>query len=208
MSFGKNWRSPCVGSPIPWTQCLFIYIFDPFHQHSVFSLHRCCVFYQFMPACVFSISRTLVRFALLLCAAAVEWRLTLELFIVSPVLCKVHFSGLWGVFGVYFWLIPWGLTAQILLSLNYLSFPDGPDGEESTSSVGDPGSTPGSRRSPGEGNGYPLQCSCLENSMDRGAWRAPVHRVIKNQTRLRDFHKLSVSVSCLLRAVRWRLTKG
>ena len=50
--------------------------------------------------------------------------------------------------------------------------PDGSDGKECTCYVGDLGLIPGSRRSPGEGNGNPLQCSCLENSMDRGAWWA------------------------------------
>ena len=45
---------------------------------------------------------------------------------------------------------------------------------------------PGSGRSPGEGNGNPVQYSCLENSMDRGAWRAIVHRVMRIWTRLRD----------------------
>ena len=49
---------------------------------------------------------------------------------------------------------------------------------------GDPGSIPGLGRSPGEGNGNPLQYSCLENPMDRGAWGAIVHGVIKGQTRL------------------------
>ena len=48
----------------------------------------------------------------------------------------------------------------------------------------DLGSIPGWRRSPGEGNGNPLQYSCLENPMDRGAWRATVHGVAKSQTRL------------------------
>ena len=48
--------------------------------------------------------------------------------------------------------------------------------------TGDPGSIPGSGRSPGEGNGSPLLQSCLENPMDRGAWRATVHRVAKSQT--------------------------
>ena len=47
---------------------------------------------------------------------------------------------------------------------------------------GDVGSIPGSGRSPGEGNGNHLQCSCLENPMDRGAWRATVHGVTKSQT--------------------------
>ena len=45
--------------------------------------------------------------------------------------------------------------------------------------VGDVGSNPGSGRSPGEGNGIPLQYSCLGNPMDRGAWRATVHGVTK-----------------------------
>ena len=48
--------------------------------------------------------------------------------------------------------------------------------------TGDVGSIPGSRRSPEEGHGNPLQCSCLENPMDRGAWRAAVHGVTKSQT--------------------------
>ena len=47
---------------------------------------------------------------------------------------------------------------------------------------------PGLGRSPGEGNGYPLQYSCLENSKDRGAWQATVHGVTKSWTQLRDFH--------------------
>ena len=50
--------------------------------------------------------------------------------------------------------------------------------------TGDVGSVPGSGRSPGEGNGNPLQYSCLENSMDREAWWATVHGVAKNWTRL------------------------
>ena len=50
-------------------------------------------------------------------------------------------------------------------------------GKESACSTGDPGSIPGSGRSPGEGNGNPLQHTCLENPMNRGAWRATVHGV-------------------------------
>ena len=52
--------------------------------------------------------------------------------------------------------------------------------------AGDLGLIPGLGRFPGERNGYPLQCSCLENSMDRGAWWATVHGVAKSQTRLSD----------------------
>ena len=51
-------------------------------------------------------------------------------------------------------------------------FPGGSDSQESTCNAGDPGSTPGFRRSPGERNGKPFQYSCLENSMDRGTWWA------------------------------------
>ena len=58
--------------------------------------------------------------------------------------------------------------------------------KKSVCNAGDSGSVPGLGRSPGEGNGYPLQYSCLENSMDRGAWQATVHRVAKSQKRLSD----------------------
>ena len=58
-------------------------------------------------------------------------------------------------------------------------FPGGSDGKESACNAGDPGSIPGSGRSPGEVNGYPLQYSCLENPMDRGALQATVHGVTK-----------------------------
>ena len=66
-------------------------------------------------------------------------------------------------------------------------FPGGSDSKASAYNVGDPGSIPGSGRSPGEGNGNPLQYSCLENPMDRGAWWAAFHGVAKSQTRLSDF---------------------
>ena len=65
--------------------------------------------------------------------------------------------------------------------------PGGSDDKESACSVGDLGSIPGSRRSPGEGNGSPLQYSCLENPIDGGAWQATVHGVTKSQTRLSNF---------------------
>ena len=65
-----------------------------------------------------------------------------------------------------------------------MDFTDGSYGKESAYSVGDPGSIPGSGRSAGEGNGNPLQCSCLENPMDRGVCQATVHRVSKSGTQL------------------------
>ena len=57
----------------------------------------------------------------------------------------------------------------------------------SAHNAGDPGSIPGLGRSPAEGNGNPLQCSCLENSMDGGAMWATVHGVAKSRTQLSDF---------------------
>ena len=60
-----------------------------------------------------------------------------------------------------------------------LGFPGGSDSKESACNAGDLGLIPGSGRSPGEGNGYPLRYSCLENSVDRGAWWATVHRGAK-----------------------------
>ena len=58
--------------------------------------------------------------------------------------------------------------------------------------IKDADSIPGSGRSPGEGHGNPVQCSCLENPMDRGAWWATVHGVTKSRTRLRDEHTIMV----------------
>ena len=72
---------------------------------------------------------------------------------------------------IYLWLIP-----QVVASLIAQSV------EESVYSAGDQGSIPGSGRSPGGGPGNPLQCSYLENPMDRGAWWATVHGVAKSQT--------------------------
>ena len=66
-----------------------------------------------------------------------------------------------------------------------MGFPSGSDGKESSCNAGDPGSIPGSGISPEEGNGNPLQSSCLENLMDRGAWWGTVH-VAKSQTQLRN----------------------
>ena len=65
-------------------------------------------------------------------------------------------------------------------------FPDGSAVNNPPANPGDKGSFLGSGRSPGGGNGSPLQYSCLENSMDRGAWRATVHGVAKSQTRMSD----------------------
>jgi len=63
-----------------------------------------------------------------------------------------------------------------------LGFPCSSNSKEFACNAGDLGSIPGSGRSSGEGNGNPLQYSCLENPMDRGAWRATIHGVAKSQT--------------------------
>ena len=67
-----------------------------------------------------------------------------------------------------------------------MGFHGGLDGKESACNAGDLGSVPGLGRLPGEGNGSPLQYSCLENSMDRGAWWATVYGVKESRTRLSE----------------------
>ena len=66
----------------------------------------------------------------------------------------------------------------------HVAFPGGSNGKESASNMIDPALIPGSGRFLGECNGYPLQYSCLKNSMHRGAWWASVHEVTKIQTQL------------------------
>ena len=69
----------------------------------------------------------------------------------------------------------------------FLGFSDSSDSKESTCNVGNLGSSPGLGRSPVEEDGNPLQYSCLENSMDRGAWQATEHGVTKSRTQLSNF---------------------
>ena len=82
------------------------------------------------------------------------------------------------------------------------SFPGDSEVKVSAYNVGDLGSIPGSRRSPGEGNGNPLQYSCLENPMDWGAWWATVHRVAKSQW-LIGLPRWLVVKNCLLMQETW-----
>ena len=76
----------------------------------------------------------------------------------------------------------------VCLDSSHRGFPDGSDNKESACNAGDPGSILGWGRTPGEGKDYPLQYSCLENSMDREAWWAIVHRVANSWTQLSKFH--------------------
>ena len=73
---------------------------------------------------------------------------------------------------------------DICIHTTDLGFPGGSDGKESACNAGDLGLISGLGRSPGEGNGNPLQYSCLENSMEKGAWWTTVHGVAKSQTQL------------------------
>ena len=75
------------------------------------------------------------------------------------------------------------ISSLIVLCLeNTMGFPGGSVGKESAYNAGEADSIPGSQRSPGKGNGNPLQYSCLENPMDRGTWWATVHEVTNSWT--------------------------
>ena len=74
-------------------------------------------------------------------------------------------------------------------------FSSGSEGKESACNAGELGSIPGLGRSPGEGNGTPFQCSCLENLMDRGVWQATVHRVTKSRAQPSNFTSLQWNVN-------------
>ena len=88
--------------------------------------------------------------------------------------CGFHFSFLNKVFLSAIW-----------------GFPSGSEGKASAWNAGGLGSIPGPGRSPGEGNGNPLQYSCLENPMERGDWQATVHGVPKSWKRLSDLTSLT-----------------
>ena len=75
------------------------------------------------------------------------------------------------------------MGSHSLWPLPLLGFPGGSDSKESACNAGDPGLVPGSGKSPGEGNGNPLQYSCLENPRDEGAWWAAVYAVLPNTTK-------------------------
>jgi len=91
-------------------------------------------------------------------------------------------GGVHGVAKIWTQLKQLSMHAPILT----LGFLGGSHSKESACNAGDPGLIPRWKRNPGEGNGYPLQYSCLENSMNRGVWLATVHGVGKSQTQLND----------------------
>ena len=83
-------------------------------------------------------------------------------------------------------------------------FPGGSDSKMSAYDVGDQGSIPGLGRSPGEGNGNPLQYSCLENPMGGGTWQATVRGAAKSQTRLSDIHFTFLYLQCMQLYIGWQ----
>ena len=93
--------------------------------------------------------------------------------------------------------IMWELLFTIVFGSNF--FPSGSDDKESACNAGDLGSIPGLGRSPGEENGNPLQYSCQENPMDRGAWGATVHRGAKGQTQLKWLIMYSVQTARIIK---------
>ena len=112
-----------------------------------------------------------------------EWKLTFS----SPV-ATAEFSKFAGILSAS--LLPLHLNNEPWFSKLYswwMSFPGGSVVKNLPAKAGDMSLIPGSRRSPGEGNGNPLQCSCLENPTDRGTWWATVHGVAKSRTWLSNW---------------------
>ena len=91
----------------------------------------------------------------------------------------------------------------LCISIRPSGFPGGSEVKASACNEGDLSSIPGSGRSPGEGNGNPLQYSCLENPMDGGAWWATVHGVAKSWTQLSDFTSLRCHSSYVSDMCEW-----
>ena len=86
------------------------------------------------------------------------------------------------------------IAGSLLSDMRHVGFPGSSDGKEPACNVEDPGSFPGVGRSSGEGNGNPLQYSCLENPIDRGTWQAIVHRIKKSWTRLKKLSTHTMTI--------------
>ena len=132
-----------------------------------------------------------------------HWKIWFENVVIND---SFYFLFLWLFSRLTYWGL-WGSSE---------GFPHSSVSKESTSSTGDPGLTPGSGRSPGEGNGNPLQCSCLENSMDRGVWQATVHGVARvrhdlatkpHQSRTTNYYSNSVSTIPCVHTSRKRIRR-
>ena len=104
----------------------------------------------------------------------------------GPSYSRKRLNNVIGLFGVRD--LPMTVAYRMRSERTWACFPGSSDGKKSPYDAGDPGLIPGLGRSPGEGNGYPLQYSYLENPTDTGAWQAAVLGVTKSQTRLKDQH--------------------
>ena len=122
-------------------------------------------------------------------ASRVLW-LSSVLDLVLPLLFTVQFSSVTqSCPTLYLWYYLSGCCTYIYgWDYPVMGFPSSSAGKESACNGEDLDLILGLGRSPGEGNGYPLQYSCLENFMDRGAWKSIVHGVAKDQTWVRDIH--------------------
>ena len=119
-------------------------------------------------------------------AQALQWPVTIiikQLFHRGPTVCP---SIVLGALPSLFFLQVWEVSISIT--------PIGSDGKESACNEGDSGSIPGPGRSPRKGNGNPLQCSCLENLMDGGAWWAAIYEVAQSRTWLKWLTSLPAAV--------------
>ena len=138
----------------------------------------------------------------------------------SPLHALMHSFYCLNQYGLGLWLL---IVTCNLIIMVLVGFPGGSDGKEFACNAEDLGSIPGTGGSPeegnsnplpsqcGEGNGTPLQYSCLENPMDRGAWKAAVHGVAESRTWLSDFpftfhcHALEKEMATHSSVLAWRI---
>ena len=102
--------------------------------------------------------------------------------------------------------LPMNIQGLFLWGLTYIYLPGGSVVKNPPTNAGDTGSTSASGRGPGEGNSYPPQDCCLENSMDRGTWQATVHGVTKNQAWLSNWSQTHTHVFCKI-CISWKKEK-
>ena len=108
----------------------------------------------------------------------------------QPVCCFKQSTAILSYHKLFLWLT----SCLFVLLIYLLCFPGGSNGKDIACNARGACSIPGSGRTPGEENGNPLQCSCLENSMDRGTWQATVHGVAKSQIGLSTHILIALSL--------------
>ena len=105
-----------------------------------------------------------------------------RLYLIVVLICIFFIIAMLSIFPHACWLYVCPFWRNVYSGLLPIFSPSGSGGKVSTCNAGDLGSIPGLGISPGEGNGNPLQFSCMDNSMDRGAWMAIIYGVSKSQT--------------------------